>query len=401
MSRHLKQTDNDFKGIGFSKIGYFKEVRSKIKELEQLNVELATRHNKLEAIINSMNSGLTILDRDLNIILANKIQMEMFPEVSLMGQRCHRAFFRKTKVCKDCPALKTLATHETYRGEIVIKDGAFAGRCYEWTTSPIQSPLGEISEIVLLMRDITRRKNAEFKLLQADRMAAIGLLAAGIAHEINNPLTSIAGFSEGLLKRLKRLDDLGENGSLDPFREYLEIIFNEAYRCKDIISNLLQYSRKSTEDTEILLVDQIVNDTVALVRQHAKNLKIKITFKSNLGDGFNRIAGNEAQIKHLLLNVLNNAFKSMEAGGRLTILARNSGNLIEIAISHSAVKTAGSTPNGIPADYCSESQSQSGAPMDLSVCYSIMRYHGGDLRYQAGRTRRQSSFILRFPAVME
>ncbi len=220
MSAHSKQTDFDFKGIGVSKIGYFKEVRSKIKELEQLSVELARRHNKLEAIINSMNSGLAILDHNLTIVFANKVQASMFPEVSLVGQQCHRAFYRRNKICRDCPALKTLNTRQIYRGEVLIKEGAFAGRCYEWTTSPILSPMGQVSEIVLLMRDITRRKEAEFKLLQADRMAAIGLLAAGIAHEINNPMTSIAGFSEGLLKRLKHLSESGKDKGLESFREY-------------------------------------------------------------------------------------------------------------------------------------------------------------------------------------
>ncbi len=190
--------------------------------------------------------------------------------------------------------------------------------------------MGQVSEIVLLMRDITRRKEAEFKLLQADRMAAIGLLAAGIAHEINNPMTSIAGFSEGLLKRLKHLSESGKDKGLESFREYLEIIFNEAYRCKDIIQNLLEYSRQPTEGTETLEMDQIIKDSVSLVRQHAKDSRIKIIVKNGLTKGFNRILGNESQLKHLFLNVFNNAFRSMDDGGQLTIVSKTSGNLIEI-----------------------------------------------------------------------
>jgi len=398
MSQETKPSDYDFKGIGFSKIGYFKEVRSKIKELEDLNIELARRHNKLEAIINSMSSGLVILDRNLNIIFANKVQEAMFPGVPLIGQECFRALYRKTKRCRNCPALKTLDTHETYRGEILIKEGGFAGRYYEWTTSPIRNPFGQVTEIVLLMRDITRRKEYEFKLVQADRMAAVGLLAAGIAHEINNPLTSIAGFSEGLLKRLKELNGPVDQKKLEMFREYLDIIFKEAYRCKDIIQNLLQYSRQSSDDTEILDVDQIINDTVSLIRQHAKDNKIRIVVKNSLATGLNRIVGNESQLKHLFLNLFNNAFKAMEGGGQLRTVARNSGNMIEITICYNGHSRAASPGSG-QAPLCSGNVIRGDAPMDLSICYSIMRHHGGDLRFE-GAEEGKRKFVLQFPSMM-
>ncbi|MGO8820095.1 MAG: histidine kinase dimerization/phospho-acceptor domain-containing protein [Desulfomonilaceae bacterium] len=400
MAKQSSPVEYDFKGIGFSKIGYFKEVRSKIKELEQLNMELARRHNKLEAIIDSMNSGLTILDSDMNIVFANRLQMLMFPEVSLIGEKCHQAFFRRKKICSNCPACKTLQSQEIFRGEIRIKHGAFAGRYYEWSTSPVKSPLGRVDEVVLLMRDITRRKEAEFKLLQSDRMAAIGLLAAGIAHEINNPLTSIAGFSEALLKRVKgRQRSAPENLDIESLREYLEIIFNEAYRCKDIIQNLLEYSRKSTEDKEILEIAKTIKATVMLVRKHAKDQKIKIVFKNVLTSGFNRILGNESQIQHLLLNLLNHSLKSAGGGGELTILARNLGHLIEVLLT---INGSGGSDLSVAQQSemsCAATASPVVSEMDLSICYTIMKQHDGELRFEEDQ-RNRFSFTLRFPAVV-
>ncbi|HKI47758.1 MAG TPA: PAS domain-containing protein, partial [Desulfobacteria bacterium] len=199
------KTSHDFKGISYSKLGHFKEVRSKIKELEKLNLELARRHNRLEAIFNGMSDGLTILDRNFTIVFANQVQKNMFPDISVIGKKCFKAFFRKEKTCHECPALRSLETLGTFQGETLVKSGTYAGRYYEWTTSPIKGPNEKVDEIILLMRDITLRKESEHKLMQADRMATIGFLAAGIAHEINNPLASIAGFAEGLLKRLKHL----------------------------------------------------------------------------------------------------------------------------------------------------------------------------------------------------
>ena len=115
MVKEPKRILHDFKGLGFSKIGYFKEVRSKIKEFERLNIELAGRHNKLEAILNSISDGLTILDRNLNIVFVNNVQKTMFPEISLIGKKCYKTFYRKNNICSNCPALRTQETGETLR----------------------------------------------------------------------------------------------------------------------------------------------------------------------------------------------------------------------------------------------------------------------------------------------
>ena len=203
MANKQKTAAPDFKGLGHSKIGHFKEVRSKIKELEKLNVQLARRHNRLDAIFNSMSDGVTILDRDLNIVFSNRVQKEMFPEISQTVMNCHQIFYQRDQRCPNCPVLKTLETGEMLRGENMFKKGHLAGHYYEWTTSPIADAFGKVDEIILIMRDITERKEYEFRLMQTDRMVTVGFLATSLAHEINNPLTSIAGFSEGLLKRLK------------------------------------------------------------------------------------------------------------------------------------------------------------------------------------------------------
>ena len=93
MNPKFKGENPDFIGIGYSKIGYFKETRSKIKELESLNIELARRHNKLEAVFNSISDGLTILDRNFNIVFANQVQEIYFSDAALIGKKCFEAFF--------------------------------------------------------------------------------------------------------------------------------------------------------------------------------------------------------------------------------------------------------------------------------------------------------------------
>ena len=380
MNAEYKGDNPDFKGIGYSKIGFFKETRSKIKELESLNIELARRHNKLQAIFNSISDGLTILDRNLKIVFANQVQKANFPNTALIGNKCFKALFGKKEVCRHCPVVRTMRNQENLSGEIFVKDGESSGRYYEWTTSPVREPSGRVYEILLLMRDITQRKEYEYKLMQADRMAAIGFLVAGVAHEINNPLTSIAGFSEALLKRLKKPNGTLTQSQMLAFEEYLGIINTEAYRCKDIIFNLQDFSRNSLDDFEILSIDAIIRDTLSLFRQRAKDHNIKISYQARFAPETDAIHGKKSQLKHLFLNLLIRAFKSVEEGGNLSLRALSLGKQIKVALSDIGSEAAlgcddkaKDRSNGVPG---------SGSEVDLSICYNIVQHHKGVMQFE-------------------
>lgn len=398
MDKAKKPPVHDFKGLGHSKIGYFKEVRTKIKELENLNLKLAHRHNRLETVFNSMDSGLTLLDRGLNIVNINHIQKQMFPNIKGRLGKCYHVFHQKEDICKNCPALKSLETNKTLHGERIFKHGVLAGRYYEWTVSPIQNSFGEVDEILLIMRDVTVRKENEFKLMQAHRMASVGFLASGIAHEINNPLTSIAGFSEGLLKRLKKMDAESHDTTFKSFQEYLMIINDEAYRCKEIIERLREFTHDSSDEYEPLKIDKIIKDTLVLLRQNAKDNNIKIDFQNFLSKGFNKIYGKELQLKHLFLNLFKNLFIFSEQGRDFIVMARNDGERIEITIPD---------PKGIFSNELSENNLYSlpttaqgvenGMTLDLSVCYNIIQNHKGEIRSKS-TGERGCIIMLMFPA---
>lgn len=396
MNTRKNQNLPDFKGVGYSKIGYFKEVRHKIKELEKLNIKLARRHNRLEAIFNSMSDGVTILDKDLTIVFANHIQKSMFSTNTLIGTKCFHSYYQREGVCRNCPSLNTMENYETLGGEILIKSGKLAGRYIEWSTSPIKDLSGNVDEIILLMRDITERKEYEHKLMQADRMAAIGFLTAGISHEINNPLTSIAGFSEGLLKRLEKIEFTFDLKMKESFREYLQIINAEAHRCKEIIQNLQKFSHNSIDDFTIVHIDQIIRDTISLFRQHAKDHDIDIIYTNHFSKEFNTIYGKKSQLKHLFLNLFNRALKSMEKGGVLMVKTTNEENQIKISISDTGSASNLNHNCDIFNPLNMEKAEGTAGVIDLSICYSIVQHHKGDIRFQRTEDGR-NTFNLRFP----
>ncbi len=385
MDPKIESENPDFKGIGYSKIGFFKETRSKIKELESLNIELARRHNKLEAVFNSISDGLTILDRNLNIVFANQVQKANFPRTTLIGNKCFKAFFQKMEICRNCPVVLTMKSQENLTGEIFVKEDGDSGRYYEWTTSPVREPSGRVFEILLLMRDITERKEYEYKLMQSDRMAAIGFLAAGVAHEINNPLTSIAGFSEALLKRVRKPKGPLDRRQMMAFEEYLDIIYSEAYRCKDIICNLQDFSRNSLDDFEILSIDAIIRDTLSLFRQRAKDHNIRISYKADFAPGTDNIHGKKSQLKHLFLNLLIRSFKSVEEGGYLSIRSLSDCEQVKIELSDIGRQLdRGSSET--PAEHATDF-SGSGSEVDLSICYNIVQHHKGVMQFEMSEKR--------------
>jgi signal transduction histidine kinase len=250
------------------------------------------------------------------------------------------------------------------------------------------------------MRDITDRKEYEFNLMRADRMAAIGLLAAGIAHEINNPLTSIAGFSEGLLKRLKTIPELKGGKLLAYFQDYLQIINDEAYHCRDIIQNLIRFSSKYTDDHEILDLNHIITDIASLIRQHAKDNGIKIRIVNDAGRKPARIIGNESELKHMFLNLLKNALESAEDGATLSVCTRNTGNLVQVIIAnaeHAECDSVVEPQDGALQSPGTANPGIGGMPLSLSICYSIMQHHKGDIRVNSVG-EKGVAFVLCFSA---
>lgn len=396
MSRDQKSEPYDFKGLGFSKIGHFKQVRAKIKELENIG-------NEREAIINNMSDGLTILDKDLNIVFANKIQQDLFQDNALIGKKCFAACFQQSKSCSHCPALTTFATEKTLSGEIVINQNGQAGRYFEWSTSYIKDPSGCDPKIILLMRDVTKRKENEFELMRADRLAAIGLLVAGIAHEINNPLTSIAGFSESLLKKLKTSPEFADNQLTTAFQDYLEIINQEAYRCSNIIRNLILYSQESSDDFTLVDIAPIIQDTILLIRPYAKDNGIQIILNNGQEPEARYLVGNESHLKHLFLNLFNYALEAMADGGRLVVLTQTASNELEVLISNMEAESLSKTvSNGGRSEatppFHIAKPGTGGTPLSLSVCYSIVQYHRGQLIMKHFKDRK-FVFTLKFPAI--
>ncbi len=226
-------------------------------------------------------------------------------------------------------------------------------------------------------------KHTQNQLVQSEKMAGIGKLAAGIAHEINNPLASVAGCAEGLLGRFKDIavnEKAGPAGNplvddQDVFLDYLKIICNETFRCKTIISKLLDFSRQAEPLITELNVNDVVNESLAIFRFQIDAKRKKLSFE--LGPDPIVVRGDEHQLKQVFLNVLINAGDAVGDEGEIIVktFKRNSEAVIVVEDTGCGIK--GDDLKKIFDPFFTNKPVGKGTGLGLSICYGIILSHGG------------------------
>ncbi len=221
-----------------------------------------------------------------------------------------------------------------------------------------------------IARDVTERRRLELQLLQAEKLSAIGQLVAGVAHELNNPMTSIKGFTELLLRR----KDLDEEARSD-----LNYINNQAERAARIVTNLLTFAREHQPQRVLVDVNRVVEDTLSLHTYHLRVDNIKV--QRQLDPALPPALADPYQLQQVFLNLIGNAHQAMadNGGGNLTVRSEQVDDEIQIHI--------GDTGPGIPQHllgrifdpFFTTKPVGKGTGLGLSICYNILQDHGGTI----------------------
>ena len=254
-------------------------------------------------------------------------------------------------------------------------------------------------------------KETQAQLVQSGKLAGIGELASGVAHEINNPLTAVMGHSLRLLRKAENNEVLKTMKELDPFRTELKIIADASARCKRITDGLLRFSRMSPElKVSSISINDVIADTLVLIEYNLKQKNIKLVRR--LEDGSKYIKGDHNQLQQVFTNMINNAIHAMPNGGSLTIAARETGSpqppiksrrlqadkYIEIEFADTGCGIEKEHVSRIFDPFFTTKEPGKGTGLGLSISYSIIKDHGGwiDVKSEVGKG---TSFLITLPAV--
>ncbi|PYX97441.1 MAG: hypothetical protein DMG63_14540 [Acidobacteria bacterium] len=253
--------------------------------------------------------------------------------------------------------------------------------------SPMRSPSGEVNSLVAVMTDITDVAILQAKLMHTEKMAAVGQLVSGVAHEVNNPLTAILGFADLLL----------ENPELnDQVRDDLQVIVQESQRTREIVQNLLSFARQTPPEKHAVDVNQVVRRTIALrsYGMGSHGIELIERFDSTLPE----IVGDAHQLQQVFLNILNNACDAVrETGrrGRIVIATEQSAGLVEVRFRDNG--TGIRHPERIFDPFFTTKEVGKGTGLGLSICYGIVREHCGEIVCFNNQDSEGATFTIRLP----
>jgi PAS domain S-box-containing protein len=341
----------------------------------------------LSAILSSLDIGILMVDRDLNIVAFNDSAEAITgrSRADVVNRPCRR-ILGSDRCATDCPLRRTIETGDSIsRDDVVFEKKSGEKTHLSITTFPITSGNNEITGALEVFRDVSRLMAIQTDLLQAEKLASLGFLAAGVAHEVNNPLTGVIVYLKLLLKKF-------DEGRLqeDETRSQLLKMESEIRRCSGIIRNLLDFARQSEPTIRPVNVNTLVQETMQMVRNQARIEDITVT--SNLDVGLRSVAADPDQLRQVFLNILLNAVHAMPEGGELRVVTSSVENFaFRDGPSRAVSVEISDTGCGIPAEdldkiftpFYTTKQKGKGVGLGLAVVYGIVSNHGGRIKVES------------------
>ncbi|MEK6531921.1 MAG: response regulator [Deltaproteobacteria bacterium] len=324
------------------------------------------------ATFDAIQDLISIHDKDYRILKVNKALARKFnlePE-GLIGKSCHDLFYCKSNPHLLCPHTRTLSSGVANTAE--VDDMVFEGS-YSITTFPVFNAKGEVWASVHIARDITQEKLLRAQLLHSEKLSSVGKLVAGIAHELNNPLMGIMGFSQILM-------DMPGDKKVSDIKEKLNKIYHESLRTAKIVQNLLTFARTKKTEREFQSINDIIKHTIEFREYSLRANNIKVVL--DLDQRLPKTMVDLFQMQQVFINIINNAEDAMvsrKAPGTLEIKTRKLRGRIEITFKDTGPGIPKEIINKVFDPFFTTKDVGKGTGLGLSITHGIIIEHGGTI----------------------
>ena len=356
-----------------------------VTEKRRLEQQILLSKRRLQALFDSITDYIFSLTPDRTLIMVNRKLAEAAkarPE-QLVGRKCLEVLHPLASFCTDCPAEETFAT-----GRTQFREHTFGDRTYHLWTYPLFGLDGRVEMVIEHIKDVTEQRRLEKQLIKSEKLATIGLLSSGIAHELRNPLNIIETARYALEMILA--------DSVPEAKPKLEIIRKNVQRASKIINNLLEFSRHSSHEREEIDLNRLLDSTLAIIEKELSSRRIEVV--RDYGE-IPPAYFNLDSLKQVFLNIMLNAVQAMPDGGTLTLRTRYdepSGQL-QIAFSDTG---HGIPPEALPhifTPFFTTKPVGEGTGLGMYISHTIVKREGGDIQVQS-TVGRGTTFTVLLPA---
>ena len=355
------------------------------REVERRTAESEAQKRLIEAIVDSLPLSLYAIDRQYRVVAWNR-NRELgelgIPRGSVLGKNVFEVLTRQPRDLLEDEFERVFDSGEIERIEQETPNEK--GDIRHWLISKIPmwaDTTGSVSHVITVGEEITDRVQANRAVARAEKLAAVGRLAAGVVHEINNPLATISACAESLEARVNE-GTFDGSAALEDLRDYLGLIRSEAFRCKSITMGLLDFSRTRTSDHVTIDLADVVRSAARLLSHQKRTSAVE--FELEIADDLAHVSGDPGQLQQAVIALATNALDAMsDSGGLLTIRARNEADKVVLEISDTGIGIPQEHLTKIFEPFFTTKEIGRGTGLGLAVCYGILTEHGGTLNVQS------------------
>lgn len=325
-----------------------------------LESQLSGFSYRWEKTFDGMRDPIAIVDIDYNVVRANRKFSERF-----LQHKCHESFARRGAPCEGCPVPQALKEGIPQSGQIQVEGRLYQVHSYPVVLDESTRPTNIVNQYV----DITQSRELYLRMLQSEKMGAIGMLAGNIAHELNNPLTGLRSLTQVLLQEAEE----GSNLQSD-----LVEIEKATARSQRIIKNLLDFSKGEDQPSEYISVDEVVERTLPMLKSALRTHRLEVDLQTLAYTVFVE----PHLLQQVVFNLINNACQAMKDPGRLSVRTYHDAGFIHVEIED--------TGPGIPADiqrrifepFFTTKKEGLGTGLGLSMSKSVIEKFGGSIKFR-------------------